>query len=528
MNRIQYFIVALILGAFLTQGFQCTSPEMSTARVAKKNNDFEKAITFYEKELTKNPTNSDAMYELAQIYLKDALEGDAAKLVKATELTIKAKETAKPATKPSKTADQNAAIEYSVWAAAFNIGTNMLNTIDPSSPQKDEAGAAMISLFQSCIKINPENPVNYSRLGLAYATIGDKAKAAEAFQTYNKTVSKELEFISSKGMSIGQNPAEVIKILGQPDKNVILRNYLDPRSGAGEQDTLGIMTYKINNEDFFVYTRHNTKTHVTGVCGWLFNPVGFYRGNPFEFDVTPTAELARLKFEAKEYDDAAEQVKLLKAIDPTNVSANQFLIQIFEAQGDPEKAVSTLAQLVKENPTNAAYHAQYGDILVRNKRYDEAVAQYNQALQCYDSYTGIDKDIRINEIKRILGSAYKNQAVEIQKEEFAKLDKDTTYKINESRYLPILNKSKGIFEDLVRKPEFSTNYVILLELADIYFATNEKAKIDDVLNRLVAVRDEVEPEDTEFYLLNMINYFDRTQNTERLNEFNKYYEDFKK
>ncbi len=527
MSRIQYFILAILLGAFLTQGFQCSSPEMTTARVAKSKNEFPRAIEMYQKELTKNSNNSEAMYELAEIYLKmaESTPDNPEKLFEALKLVVKAKQASQSATaKPTKNANKYASIEYNAWVSAFNFGVGGLDgmrIMQDDNSKKDmvnKMGEVISKIFENCIIINPDNPDNYSMLGMCYSYMSNTEKAVEYFEKYNNVMGKEIEFISAKGLSIGQNPENVIKILGKPAKYDVFTWFLNPKDPKA-QDTSAIMIYKIDGTDLAIYTRHNTKTSKTGVTGWRFNPSEIYRQQPFEFNVTPTAELARIYFDKKNYDKAVTYVEQLKKIDPSNASANQFLVQILEAQGDGSKALITLEKLVKESPDNAAYRAQYGDILVRNKKYPEAIAQYEAALK-------IKPDLF--EVKRILGSAYKNQAVEIQKAEFNKLDKDPAYKINEASYMPILEKSKTIFEELSRNIDYSANYIILLELADIYIATNSKDKLTTTLDRLVTLKDNVETADMEFYLLNMINYFDKTKNQEKLDLFNQYYKDMKK
>lgn len=528
MNKIQYFIVALILGAFVTTGFQCASPEMSTARVAKQGGDLEKALTYYEKALAKDPNNSDAMYEEAQVYLKKATSGDPQAIFKATELTVKAKDIASKAVKKSATAAKNEQTEYDVWVYAFNFGTQMLNQLDQAGDNKAALGAKAVELFEGCAKINPTNPDNFTRLGITYEMLDDNDKAAESFAKYNNYLKKEIDFVTSKNMHVGQNPNDVIEILGKPEKTYMCSQYLDPRVKTA-QDTMNILFYKVDGEKFAVYTRYNSKTNVTGVTGWRFNPTTLYQTNPFDFDVTATAELAKVAFDKKDYDKAAAEVQTLKALDPTNVSANQFLIQILEAQGSPEKAVAALEKLVKENPNDPVYRAQYGDILNRQKNYDGAITQYEAAINNYENnYKGSDKKARINEIKRILGSTYKNKAVAIQSAEFDKHDKDANYKINTDAYLPVLSKSKSIFEDLTKEKEFSNNYIILLELADIYIATNESDKLTSTLTKLDKVKDDVPTEDMEFFLVNMIKYYDVTKNAAKLDEYNKLYEAYKK
>ncbi len=519
MNRIQYVILALLFGALLTQGFQCTSSEMTTARVAKKNKDFDKAIANYKKELSKNSNNIEAMYELAEIYSFQALnESDPAKFEEYMNLMIKAKNSAEATGLDAKTKaklENYKPLEYNAWLASYNTGVQILSGIekpDVSKVEKEAMGQEALKHFKNAILLFPENPDNYAMVGTVYAALSQKDNAKENFNKYNEIMKPEINFFKDKGLTLGMTPAEFTKILGEPNESMVYKQLLNPNIKT-VQDTMAFYKYKVDGKSLLIFTKHNSKFNKTGIMGWRFTE----DLQPYAFDITPTFELARINYDDKQYDKALSYLGEIQKLDPTNPFANRFMVQILDVQGKPEVALQTMAKLAKEQPNNADYRAQYGDMLLRNKKYIEATEEYEAALKIKPN----DLDVI-----KVLGSAYKNYAVEIQKAEFDKNEKDANYTINESAYTPYLTKSQNAFESALKDPANANDYSILLELADIYAATKNDAKFAQTLNKLIEIKDQVPLDNKEYYLGRMVFWLDKSKNTKQLEIFTKELEDF--
>ena len=58
---------ALLLAGFITQGFQCGSPDFTGAKVQEQNKNYREAAKLYEKEVQKNPANFEAWYRLGRL-----------------------------------------------------------------------------------------------------------------------------------------------------------------------------------------------------------------------------------------------------------------------------------------------------------------------------------------------------------------------------------------------------------------------------------------------------------------------------
>jgi tetratricopeptide (TPR) repeat protein len=519
VNKIQYFIVAIFFGALLSQGFQCTSTEMSTARVARTQKDFTKAIAYYEKELKKNPSNPDALYELAETYqvLTDKRMGgdkaDPDNIYKALPYAVQAKQLVSNM-KNYKSSDRNKQIEFNVWASAFNQAYDNIKTIeDGKAKNQEELLKKTIDLLSNCAIINTDNPDSYSMMGTAYNSAKNQDKALESYEKYNKVMEKEINLAIDKGIYYGMKRDDAVKKLGKYKKveETIPARYL-------KGDSLLYYTYDYPEGELTLYTQHDSVKKSTKVSGWKINASEFAKTQNFVFNVTPTIEIARIYFEKKNYDKATQCINLLKKLDPTNSSANQFLVQVLDIQGKKDEAMKAMKDLIAQDPKNVDYKNQYAQMLLNAKNYDEALSIYEEMIVENPN----NKDAR-----KIVGSLYKNKAAVINNSEVEKVTKDPSYKVNDALYMPYLNKSLEQFEYLIANGE-SSSYSIMLDLCDIYLITNQKDKLVSTAKRLIALKDMVETEDLKDYQLSMYNLLDKLVSKYQYKEFEADFNEFQK
>ena len=117
MKKVFLTLLCLIIGGFLTQGFQCASPEMTTAKLAIRNSEWEKATTNLEKELSKNPKNIEAWIMLTQVHQSTGRYEEAAKTVSSAEKNV---------------TDDNVMIQVKqlksqIWVNCYNQGVDFAN-----------------------------------------------------------------------------------------------------------------------------------------------------------------------------------------------------------------------------------------------------------------------------------------------------------------------------------------------------------------------------------------------------------------
>ncbi len=522
MRKFQLLIVCIILGAFLTQGFQCASPNMTSAREAKTRKDYGKSVDNYEKEIKANPANAEAFYELAEVLMLQANETrDFSFLNKALDRVLEGKKVLKD----TKNNDKYFNIEYNIWITCYNAGIQMINQLGDNSLPLDtrkQLTTMVEYILSKAIEVRPEIPDTYYMLGMAYVALEKQDKAIESYKKHNDIYEKEFALAKEKGIFHNMDRDAAIAKLGTPKAVTpltALLNWQKQNDPKAPNDTVIYYTYNINNQELTLWAKADEAAGKAFVTGWKFDAPAYTKRALFDININPTIQLASILYSEKKYDEAVKYVDLLKILDPKNEAANQFLLQIYEAQGKPEKALESVAELIKADPNDASFRGQYGDILLRLKRYDDAIKAYEEALRL---------DAEFHEVKRVLGSAYKNKAVEFQKIEIEKFDKDPKYKINDNAYLPFLNKSLAYFEELAKLEEYKNDFKLMFELADIYVVNNTTDKLNRTISKLEMLEPIVDKEDLEMYYLNLLRLYDNTNNQTKLDEINKKIQDLPK
>jgi tetratricopeptide (TPR) repeat protein len=191
---------------------------------------------------------------------------------------------------------------------------------------------------------------------------------------------------------------------------------------------------------------------------------------------------------------AREYTKLITSLDPTNVDANRFLVQLYESQGKTEEALGEIGNLVKKEPDNKFYLAQYGEIFMRLNKYDEAIREYQKALK-------IDPDFC--DVLRNIAAAYKNKAVAIVQKQQDKKIEDKNYEENPDEYRPLLLESEKYFKKSRSCQKYRNDLNVLSELANLYNALEMKDELDDIVVSLERLEHAIADDEKEVYWLKM-------------------------
>ncbi len=154
---IQFSLVAIFIGIALT-GFQCSSTEMTSAKLYIQQKNYDRAIVSLQQELEKNPRNDEAFYLMGYIYgEKDNIDS----MLIAYEKSLGI----------SKKYEQN--IEDSkrlFWANNFNKGVSLFNraTAATEADSIENYFALSITAFETAIKIEPDSSDTYKNLAFGY------------------------------------------------------------------------------------------------------------------------------------------------------------------------------------------------------------------------------------------------------------------------------------------------------------------------------------------------------------------------
>ncbi len=181
-------------------------------------------------------------------------------------------------------------------------------------------------------------------------------------------------------------------------------------------------------------------------------------------------------------------VKVLHQLQPEDEKASAFLVELYNVQGKLDEAKKMLSDLIKQNPNNKLFYAQFGDIHLLSKDFDEAIVHYQNAIK-------LDPDYDI--VLRNLASAHKNRASAVQSKQREKAEKDKKFQPNIEEYIPDLRKSAEYFEKCLNYSRFKNDLDIIGELINIYEVLDNHERINKYLAVLEKIS--VKPEDKENY-----------------------------
>lgn len=510
MNKVKKLIqltLITIISALILQGFQCSSREMTTAKVAFKNGDYDKAMDFAQQELTKNPQSDEAYMLIADIYM---MKGN---LKKAAEFAVKADQIQN---KDTKLAQRPKLLINKIWVDCYNSGIENFNRY--FSTQNKKFLDSAINYFEIGKSVRPEMLDFYGFIGQAYELRGDTLSAISEYMEFINKSKNEIDWITSRGVYLQKPRRDMLTQFGKPK----LTTGISGSSG----DSLLTDFYEIDGKDVYFFFKDNKKDLNFSLVGWRVNPPTHWLPNEQSqwstFNVGPIAALAQINYGRKKYEEALKHVKLLGVLEPSNTNANAFLVQIYQDLGKMDEAESYLLQLIKENPKNKIFYAQLGDLYQTTKQFDKSIEYYKKALEIDPNY-----DLAI----RNIASSYKNRASIIQAKIKEELDAErkkeeadkkykSTYKPDLESYFPDLRESAKYFEMALKTEQYKYDFQVYSDLVNIYFVMDDKAKMNNYIEKLEQIENYIPQNQKEYYYMELVKIFGYTKNVEKM----KYYQ----
>jgi tetratricopeptide (TPR) repeat protein len=186
-------------------GFDCASTEMTTAKLAIRNRDYQKATDNLKKEVAAHPQNGEAWLMLGDIYNEQG---------KFVDMSA-AYEKALAATQPAMTKEQREKItidRFNAWLTKYNGAQNAY------LEKKLDLAAADID---TAAMLRPNYSENLFLRGLIYREMPNKAKETAAYAEYINLVQPEVDEGMKSGLALGMTSAQVDEKLGKPTKTQI-------------------------------------------------------------------------------------------------------------------------------------------------------------------------------------------------------------------------------------------------------------------------------------------------------------------
>lgn len=505
MFRKLFFILFFGVFILLAQSFQCASPEITTAKVALKNRDYQKAETFLEKELQNNPSNTEAYLLLAETKIQLGDLPGAARVINLSD----------PHIKDAVTKVQAEMIKGNIWRICYNTGIDYFNRY--FTKKRTSLLDSAILIFQAGLFLRPQINDFYPLIGQAYEVKQDTQNAIKYYELYGEKIQNELQIASEKGLYLKIPRTTTLSKLGKPNYSKGLR--FSPQS-----DSIIIDFFSFNNNDLYLFS--NDREGSFTVFGWKANPpkdwLSEEKEQPTELNSTPFAALAQIFFNRKQYDKAIENVKKILILEPENSDVNAFLVSIYDLQGKRDKASKFIETLVQKDPNNKLYRAQYGDILMQLNEYERAIEQYETALKIDPNY-----DVAL----RNCAAAYKNKVAMIIKQQSEMLDSikkqqaqsatakkgakgtpkptaDNSTQIDPAKFMPYVEKSIDYYQQAKNLPRFSNDYMLYEDLAQLYYVLGKLDDVKKITVELEAIESLIKDEDKEQYYYALLKIYD--------------------
>ena len=495
MKRFVFLLAVLLAGAVVFQSFQCSSRNITTAKVKMSSKQFDEAIVSLNKELAVNPNSDEAYALLADIHyqLKDKRQ--------ASKYAMKALELSKNPV----IIQQEKNLIYTLWIDCYNAGMNNYSSYNATknSALLDSA----IENFNIGIEMRPEFLEFYNLKGLVYELKKDMPGAISTYDEFIRLFDKNYQFGLKKGLYSKIPRHTALDKLGAPKKS-------DP-SVNPKGDSIITDMFEVDGKELYVFSERNE--NLMKVMGWNFDPPSHWlpaeKSIRMDINTAPIAFLAQHYYSEKELEKSLKYIKMIIDLEPENSTNYSAMVSLYQELGKTDEAVGTIQNLIKSEPNNTLYITQLADLYHNLNRFDESIDTYQKAL-------AIDPDF--DKANRNLASAYKNRASIKQKIEQDKYDADKkNYKIDIEAYMPDIRLSAKYFAKALESKTYANDMMILSELANIYQVLDDKDNLRKTVRNLEAIEFSVPKEKLEDYYLKMLKIYSEMGETKKLDEIQK-------
>lgn len=506
MKRITSMILFLILGALITQGFQCSSREMATAKQKLSIKEYDDAEVAINQELAKNPANDEAKVVLFDILLaqKKNKGMETQKLEEISNMIQKYEPTLiNPVFK-----EKFQARVYTLWTEAYESANKEYSKFVKKNKNKKPLKKAIKEL-ETAILIRPEIASSYEFMGRLYAGQGKMDKALEYYNMYMDVLGADFEFAKENGFALYSKRTPVIKGFGTAIKKNI------NASNSPEVDSLYNEQYKVNGKDVYLYSVKR-KGEEAKIIGWRVNPPKFWPEYEKSILLTitdnPLREIVASYYDKKEYATALDYAKKLMELTPNADDVRPLLIELYQQTKQLDALLAEINILLEKNPNDAKAHSYLGDVYRLNEDFDKSIEAYKKAVELDESLVNASLN---------LAAAYQNKAVKIAKDEQRKADLDDKYEVNVNSYYPLLKDALKYYELAIKAPEFAKDFEIHAAIINIYWALEDEAQMNKFLAILESFENDI-PESQKFkYYSELYKLYGKIGNEEKAAEVEK-------
>ncbi len=464
-------IVGITLSSMVITGFQCSSAEVTSAKLYITRKEFQSAEAALMKETQKNAKNEEAWLLLGKVRLE---------LKNYKGMKDAFVEVLKIAPTHKKEID---AITISIWGGLFNKGVDYINKAVDTLEYYDNA----IDAFTMAMYVIPDSLINQRNLGLAYYRKSDalrakmrpqeaeealqmsvepltisfeKAKDVMACRLVSEIYSVKASDLKSKFMEVNHDAFAAVKnieSIHEKMKAIDVKLYLgQPTTVNKPEPPKG---KKKSDKEEWIYSQYNLTVSVENDL--VVSVTSNYKAN---IDSTLFHEAVA------QYNKAIEILKKGQAAFPEDPLISENLMNSYIGAERNAEAHTLLEERVKKYPESKFDHYNLGVFQLKDLKYENAVEQFHAALKIDSAFSAA----RYN-----LAATYVNWGV-AEQERIKKSGKedDVSYKEKYKSAVPYLEQVIASKPDDIQMLELLGQVYANLGQADK--ATEMYKKADDI------------------------------------------------
>jgi tetratricopeptide (TPR) repeat protein len=237
MKNSNLFVLGMLLLGMIFLGFQCSSTELTSAKLYIQQKNWDKALETLQTEVQNNPKSDEGYYLMGTVYSElDKTD----EMVDAFDKSLAIS---------NKFADKIGEFRAYQWAQNYNRGVNLFQrgnqTTDPDSSKMYYDMA--IEAYNKAITLEPDSAETYRNLAFAYLTTG---KTEESIDPLKKLIELEeaeegYQYLGEVYYALGSNTMTEFKLSGNTQDSVKAMEYFDAAIATLQE---GLNKYPDNSE----------------------------------------------------------------------------------------------------------------------------------------------------------------------------------------------------------------------------------------------------------------------------------------
>ena len=461
-------LIGLLAVSFAFVGFQCSSAELTSAKLYMQKSEWNKAESELEKAVKKDSLDEESWYYLGIV------RGEKQDYAGLMDAFAHAK-------KISAAHDSDIVqVRLHYWVGAYNQGSRDLQKGRDTSSYYQTA----LKMFKGAVLLEPDSTMGYRGLAYTYLNMDNEDSAIAPLQVlwhrdkdenaakllgeiyYEKGRNLKLKFENANADKIkiaeglaalktGISKYDVTSDIGQPDEKA---------SEPARKVKQGRKMVEIPSREVWTYKKLGLTL--------TFQPDTLAE-KKVDFVYNPNIDSTDYKLAFAEFQKGLAVLRPASEMYPTDASIMTVLTNCYIGADMTQEAADAFKLAAEKNPDNKDFQYNYGVILLRANKYPEAIAEFEKTLNIDPEYWNAVYN---------MGASYVNWGVEIQDNASQNSDPDSLRKAVSAKFgkaLPYLEKFSSY------KP---TDPNIWDLLGKVYAYLNEVKKAQDAMQKADSLR----------------------------------------